>query len=45
MPKPKNSQNKITSEVKNKLQILLYDLIAYLDMKIIDTNKVLKYFK
>ena len=45
MPKPKNSQNKITSEVKNKLQLLLYYLIAYLDMKIIDTNKVLKCFK
>ena len=30
MPRPKGSQNKITSEVKDKLQLLIDDLIASL---------------
>ena len=42
MPKAKNSQNKITSEVKDKLQLLTQDLIAYLHVKIIDTNQGIK---
>jgi hypothetical protein len=32
MPRPKGSQNKITSEVKDKLQLLIDDLIASLDV-------------
>ena len=32
MPRPKGSQNKITSEVKEKLQLLIDDLIASLDL-------------
>ena len=28
MPRPKGSQNKITSEVKEKIQLLIDDLIA-----------------
>ena len=31
MPRPKGSQNKITSEVKEKLQLLIDDLIASLE--------------
>ena len=31
MPRPKGSQNKITSEVKDKLQLLIDDLIASID--------------
>ena len=30
MPRPKGSQNKITEEVKDKLQLLIDDLIASL---------------
>jgi hypothetical protein len=32
MPRPKGSQNKITLEVKDKLQLLIDDLIASLDV-------------
>ena len=32
MPRPKGSQNKITSEVKDKLQLLIDDLIASLNV-------------
>ena len=32
MPRPKGSQNKITLEVKEKLQLLIDDLIASLDV-------------
>ena len=32
MPRPKGSPNKITSEVKEKLQLLIDDLIASLDL-------------
>ena len=39
MPRPKCSQNKITSEVKDKLQLLLDDLIASLDVNELDANQ------
>jgi len=42
MPRPKGSQNKITSEVKDKLQLLIDDLIASLDVKELDTNQRIK---
>ena len=32
MPRPKGSPNKIISEVKEKLQLLIDDLIASLDL-------------
>ena len=34
--------NKITSEVKDKLQLLIDDLIASLDVKELDTNQRIK---
>ena len=34
--------NKITSEVKDKLQLLIDDLIASLDVKELDANKRIK---
>ena len=42
MPKPKVSQNKITSEVKDKLQLLIDDLITSLDVKELDANQRIK---
>ena len=42
MPRPKGSQNKITSEVKDKLQLLIDDLIASLDVKELDANQRIK---
>ena len=38
MPRPKGSQNKITSEVKDKLQLLIDDLIASLNVNELDAN-------
>ena len=32
MPRPKGSPNKVTSEVKEKLQLLIGDLIASLNV-------------
>ena len=32
MPSPKGSHNKITSEIKDKLQLLIDDLIASLNV-------------
>jgi hypothetical protein len=32
MPRPKGSPNKITAEIKEKLQLLIDDLIASLDL-------------
>ena len=37
MPIPKGSQNKITSEVKDKLQLLIDDLIASLNVAELDS--------
>ena len=42
MPRPKGSQNKITSEVKDKLQLLIDDLIDSLNVKDLDTNQRIK---
>ena len=52
MPSPKGSSNKITSEVKDKLQLLIDDLIASLNVNELDGRpqfqaliNVLKCFK
>ena len=42
MPRPKGSQNKITAEVKDKLQLLIDDLIASLNVNELDTNQRIK---
>jgi len=42
MPRPKGSQNKITAEVKEKLQLLIDDLIASLNVNELDTNQRIK---
>ena len=42
MPRPKGSQNKITSEVKDKLQLLIDDLIASLDVNELDAIQRIK---
>ena len=42
MPRPKGSPNKITSEVKDKLQLLIDDLIASLNVNELDTNQRIK---
>ena len=42
MPRPKGSQNKITSEVKEKLQLLIDDLIASLNVNQLDANQRIK---
>tara|TARA_B110000046_G_scaffold105343_1_gene112710 strand:+ start:72 stop:233 length:162 start_codon:yes stop_codon:yes gene_type:complete len=42
MPRPKGSQNKITSEVKDKLQLFIDDLIASLDVNELDANQRIK---
>jgi hypothetical protein len=42
MPRPKRSPNKITSEVRSKLQYLLDDLIDSLDLNELDANQRIK---
>ena len=42
MPRPKGSPNKITSEVRSKLQDLLDDLIDSLDLNELDANQRIK---
>ena len=42
MPRPKGSLNKITSEVRIKLQCLLDDLIDSLDLNELDNNQRIK---
>ena len=42
MPRPKGSQNKITSEVKEKLQLLIDDLIVSLNVNELDANQRIK---
>ena len=42
MPRPKGSPNKITSELKEKLQLLIDDLIASLDVDELDANQRIK---
>ncbi len=42
MPRPKGSPNKITSLVKDKLQLLIEDLIASLNVNELDANQRIK---
>ena len=42
MPRPKGSPNKVTSEVRSKLQYLLDDLIGSLDLNNLDDNQRIK---
>ena len=42
MPRPKGSPNKITLEVKEKLQLLIDDLIASLNVNELDANQRIK---
>ena len=42
MPRPKGSPNKISSKVRIKLQDLLDDLIASLDVNELDANQRIK---
>ena len=42
MPRPKGSQNKITSEIKDKLQLLIDDLIVSLNPNELDANQRIK---
>ena len=42
MPRPKGIQNKITSEIKDKLQLLIDDLIASLNVDELDANQRIK---
>ena len=42
MPRPKGSPNKVTSEVRSKLQDLLDDLIESLDLNELDANQRIK---
>ena len=42
MPRPKGSKNKITSIVKDKLQLLIDDLIASIDVNELDANQRIK---
>ena len=45
MPRPKGSPNKVTAEVRSKLQDLLDDLIASLDVNELDANQRIKIFQ
>jgi len=45
MPRPKGSPNKVTTEVRNKLQHLLDDLIDSLDLNELEITSVLRCFK
>ena len=42
MPRPKGAPNKITSEVKEKLQLLIDEIIESLDINKLDTNQRIK---
>ena len=42
MPRPKGSQNKITTEVKDQLQNLIDDVVNSIDVNSMDTNQKLK---
>jgi len=45
MPPPKGRTNKITSEVRSKLQDLLDDLIDFLHLNELDNNQRIKMLK
>ena len=42
MPRPNGAPNKITSEVKEKLQLLIDELIESLEINKLDTNQRIK---
>ena len=42
MPRPKGSQNKITTEVKEQLQNLIDTVVNSIDVNSMDTNQKLK---
>ena len=42
MPRPKGSQNKVTSEVKNKLQGVMDNVVSTLDIDSMTTDQKLK---
>ena len=42
MPRPKGSQNKITTEVKEQLQNLIDEVVNSIDVNSMDTNQKLK---
>ena len=42
MPRPKGSQNKITTEVKEQLQNLIDEVVNRIDVDSMDTNQKLK---
>ena len=42
MPRPKGSQNKVTTEVKEQLQNLIEDVVNSIDVNSMDTNQKLK---
>ena len=42
MSRPKGSPNKVTSEVRSKLQYLLDDLVDSLDLNELDANQRIK---
>ena len=42
MPRPKGVTNKITSEVKEKLQLLIDELLESLEINKLDTNQRIK---
>ena len=39
MPRPKGSQNKITTEVKEQLQSLIDEVVNSIDVNLMDTNQ------
>ena len=42
MPRPKGSQNKVTTEVKEQLQSLIDEVVNSIDVDSMDTNQKLK---
>ena len=42
MPRPKGSQNKITTEVKEQLQSLIDEVVNSIDVNLMDTNQKFK---
>jgi|TARA_B110000438_G_scaffold295661_1_gene339024 hypothetical protein len=42
MPRPKGSKNKLTTEVKDKLQDLIDNVVYNIDIQTMDTNQKLK---
>ena len=45
MPRPKGSQNKITSEVKSKLQDVIDGIVDSIDIDTMTTEQKLKYLQ